>query len=104
MNPRNERRYLAAVAAAENRPLHSTPRRRVVRGIAWLVLAVALYFVFQFSGTPKAREWLWVAAAFVVGAFAGALGVYDAARKQWPVIQRYIDFERVKARLSEIDG
>ncbi|MGE3298706.1 MAG: hypothetical protein AB7I68_15330 [Porticoccaceae bacterium] len=102
MSPWKERRFLAALIAAEHRPVPSARKRFVKYAITWLVLTLALLAIFQFYGPPKGREWAWAVGAFIVGAVVGAFRVFDASLEQWRVVRNFIDFESIKAHLSEV--
>ena len=100
MSPWKERRFLTALVAAEQRPMPSKLRRFAVQAITWLVLCVGMFCVFQFYGFPTKREWVFAGGSFLLGIAIGVLAVFDVSREQWPVLRQFIDFGRVKARLS----
>ena len=97
-----ERRFLSALLAAEQGKAASALRRFVVPAMVWLSFVGVLFLVFRFHGTPTHREMAWLAGGFVVGAVIGALGVFHASRDQWPILRQYVDFDRVRQRLSSL--
>lgn len=104
MSPWKERRLLAALSASEGKSIPSAQRRLVVHVAIWFTLMLLFFVVFQFYGAPRGREWVWVAGSFIMGVAVGIHGVFDTSREQWSVLRRYIDFGRVRARLSEFEN
>lgn len=98
-----ERKYLAAVAAARNKAPPSSARRLAVQAATWLGLALALFGVFMYFGMPDPDAWPWLAGAFVLGVFTGVMGLRDASREQWPVLRPHINFESVESRRAELE-
>lgn len=63
-----------------------------------------MFTVFQFFGAPTGRNWYWISGAFLLGVVSGCLGIIDASREKWPVLLLVIDYERVQARIDELES
>jgi len=99
-----ERRLLSALIESEHKKAPSQLRRITVQTTVWLSFVCILFFVFRFFGTPTNREWCWIAGAFILGAVIGAIGIFHGSRDQWPILRKYVDFDRVRQRLSSLES
>ena len=104
LNRKRERELLKAVLRKEARDSSSTPSRSKAWNLAgWLCLFVVFFSMFHWFGIPAGREWARVVLAFLVGLITGSAAMNDLARQQWSVWRRFMDFDRIRARVSELD-
>lgn len=104
LNRKRERELLKAVLRKEARESSSTPSRSKAWNLTgWLCLFLVFFSVFHWFGIPAGREWAWVVLAFLVGLITGSVAMNDLARQQWTIWRRFMDFDRIRARVSELD-
>ena len=67
----------------------------------WLLIVAAGIALFS-SDLLGLKEWLVLAGVFVAGAITTALSIYRESVKRWGLVRRYIDVERIQAKLRDL--
>jgi hypothetical protein len=105
MNSSEEQKVLRAALKL----LESAGRKRfgpalLLEILAMAGLALTAYWV---SAQPRGPDWvvvLFLALSFVSGVALGCLSLWRALAHRGPLIRPYIDQDRMRARLSELDA
>ena len=73
---------------------------RIMTVLGWVFLTLTFMAIFQTTHIPAYFLFISLAAGLCLG-----LGVwFSSFSSQWPILQRYIDAERVNQRATEFDA
>ena len=101
--PNLERQVLRGVLKAiDERPEASRKLHWLLDLAIWVVVAVALFFLFQIFGSSGWFQTLFPFVTFGFGMFF--MHVYLKAQRvvQWPLIGKYVDRQKIEARINEL--
>jgi uncharacterized membrane protein len=86
---------------------NETTRLRTIRRLAlalWLTGIVAVACALLFMRAPDSLT-QWLAILGMIGGFlAGIASFYSTSLRQWPVLRRYLDVERIRADYESSNG
>lgn len=100
----SERTILLSILSAKTqKPPMSLARRLTLRLILWVLIAASSAVATVKLGSPTTGELVGALGALVLGMGIGVFVTIREAKKRWPVVQRYIEFDRIEARLSELE-
>jgi len=81
----------------------SSARKTVFKVAGWFAIAALTFELAVNFGTPRFVVVVAALVSLFVGTSIGVVSTIATARRQWPIIERFINFESIEARLRELE-
>jgi hypothetical protein len=103
VNQPSEHKILLALLERRGKRPRSAAGRHALKLVVWLAIAASTFGLVVKFGEPDFAIIVTAIVGLATGTLVGVISVAAAARGQWPIIERYIDFEAIEARLRELE-
>ena len=103
MDEPNEEAILLAVLKRRGKKPNSATKRAVVGSIVLVVVAVATFGLVVGFGMPNMQTIVLVLSSLLLSGTIAVLLARDGLTRQWVIIENYVDFEAVEARLRYLE-
>jgi hypothetical protein len=99
----HEKRLLRNLVKFLDDPARRVKRQRII-GWTGTTLAFVCIVVATLFADGRGDPFLWLVLAALGGFLAGLSVVFRAAARNWPILQRYFDRERLRADYEKMQG